>query len=408
MNALLLLDLDDTLLRNNIDAFLPEYLNAFSSFVSDKIDQQTFVKSLMAGTQAMVRNRQPDCTLKEVFDSVFFPLTGAEPQDFQSIADLFYRDVFPSLRKLTEPIPQAQTLVDEAIRRSYRLAITTNPLFPLTAILQRLMWAKLPVDRYPFELISSYETFHFAKPDPAYFAEALGRLGWPDGPLIMIGDDAERDIGPARKLGLASYWVDHQMSSGQPKDLSSFQGGPLEGILNWIDESPIEILIPEFNSPEAFIAILRSTPAVLDGLSRSLSRADWLVRPSEDEWSLTEVICHLRDVDEEVNLPRLKMVIETTNPFLAGQDTDRWAESRNYYLQDGRQAFMDFMAARRKVIDLLESLAAEDWDRPARHAIFGPTTLRELVKILAAHDRLHQQQVHQLVGQIAGSWPTAY
>jgi hypothetical protein len=98
-------------------------------------------------------------------------------------------------------------------------------------------------------------------------------------------------------------------------------------------------------------------------------------------------------VDSEVNLPRLRKVIKDSNPFLSGQDTDPWAETRKYQLQDGMQALHDFTQSRIELLGLLENLAAEDWNRHARHSIFGPTNLRELVNIIAGHDILHVQQV---------------
>jgi len=53
------------------------------------------------------------------------------------------------------------------------------------------------------------------------------------------------------------------------------------------------------------------------------------------------------------------------------------------------------------MVSLLQTLAAEDWQRPARHAIFGPTRLQELVSITAAHDRVHMGQVYELLKQVA-------
>jgi hypothetical protein len=44
---------------------------------------------------------------------------------------------------------------------------------------------------------------------------------------------------------------------------------------------------------------------------------------------------------------------------------------------------------------MLEAAAPGDWGRTARHAILGPTTLKELVRIIAEHDRLHIRQVTQ-------------
>ena len=32
-------------------------------------------------------------------------------------------------------------------------------------------------------------------------AELLARMGWPEGPIVMLGDDLKMDIGAARALG---------------------------------------------------------------------------------------------------------------------------------------------------------------------------------------------------------------
>jgi len=138
--------------------------------------------------------------------------------------------------------------------------------------------------------------------------------------------------------------------------------------------------------------VLCSTPAALATLCRQ--KTDNLgTQPAPNEWSPAEVFCHLRDVDAEVNLWRLKKVLTENNPFIPGQDTDPWADTRHYVRQDGLQALEDFTKARKQVLQLLENLPREAWDRPGRHAIFGPTSLLELVNIIAGHDILHVQQV---------------
>jgi hypothetical protein len=161
-----------------------------------------------------------------------------------------------------------------------------------------------------------------------------------------------------------------------------------------MDSSLIKPLPTTFITPTALLAVLRSTPAALSTLcgqqGNELSK-----RPTLGEWSPGEVLCHLRDVDSEVNLPRLQKVLNERNPFLSGQDTDPWAEIRKYNLQDGMQALSDFTKARLEVLGLLENLTPEDWNHQARHAIFGPTNLRELVNIIAGHDILHVQQVYR-------------
>jgi hypothetical protein len=219
--------------------------------------------------------------------------------------------------------------------------------------------------------------------------------------VVVVGDDLERDIYAGRRLGLPAYWI------GQPGKAPANGGnapskvGKIEELIPWLEQASPQALQAEYNNPNAWLAILRSTPAGLDGFCRGLEGFDWATRSHPDEWSLTEVLCHLRDVDQEVNLPRLRKVLAETNPFLPGEDTDRWAEVRQYCFQDGPQALCQFIATRSELVDLLESLAAEDWQRPARHAIFGPTRLQELVNIFAAHDRVHMEQVYELLKKVA-------
>ncbi len=245
-------------------------------------------------------------------------------------------------------------------------------------------------------MVPSYETFHFAKPNPAYFAEYLAQLGWPKTPVIMVGNDIESDIGAARKLGIPVFWITDDGASAWDKKEPLPPNGKLTDLIPWMNKSSHEILQTNFSTPNALLAVLRSTPAALGSLCQR-KNAYLEKRPSQGEWSVSEVICHLRDVENEVNLPRLNQIIQEENPFLIGQDTDPWAEIRQYCLQDGLEALSDFITARIVVLRLLENLPAEGWDLSARHAIFGPTRLRELVNIIAGHDILHIQQVYKIL-----------
>jgi hypothetical protein len=279
--------------------------------------------------------------------------------------------------------------------------IATNPLFPFKAILLRLKWAGLPADRYPFALIPSIEAFHFAKPNPTFLTEILARLGWPDEPVAMVGDNPDNDIRSARRLGVPAYWISEGKPFPQDGPYKPNGEGDIDGVLPWLDAMPAEALKPDFNNPTALLAILRATPAVLDSLCKALDEDSWTKRPQPKEWCQAEIICHLRDVDEEVNLPRVQKVLKENNPFLPGKDTDPWAEERKYICQDGSQALHQFLANRNRLLKLLDKLDAEDWQRSARHAIFGPTRLIELINIIAGHDRLHIQQAQQTLASIA-------
>ncbi len=315
MTLTLLLDLDDTLLLNNMDEFLPQYLATFSRHVAEFIPPEIFVQTLLTGTQAMVANRNPDCTLQEVFDQAFFSRLNVDEEKFRQLADQFYDEIFPSLQGLTSPAQGAERFVHQAVEKGYRLAVATNPLFPINAIRQRLAWANLRMDAFPFQAVTSYESYHFAKPEPAYFAELMARLGWPDGPVVMVGDDLERDIAPASNLGLATYWVGQQSNTDQKNGSYPTASGTMLNLMDWLEQTPEKEITPQYNTPAAIVAILRSTPAILDSICRDLPEEDWVRRPAAGEWCLTEVLCHLRDVENEVNMARVRKVLSETKSF---------------------------------------------------------------------------------------------
>lgn len=47
------------------------------------------------------------------------------------------------------------------------------------------------------------------KPHPALFEAALGWAGVPAEAVLFVGDDPERDVAPAARLGLQTCWVSH-------------------------------------------------------------------------------------------------------------------------------------------------------------------------------------------------------
>jgi len=390
MPITLLLDLDDTLLETNMDAFIPAYFKALSAALAGNVAPEVMIPALTGGTKAMMVSTDPALTLREVFDAHFFPKLGLERETLQTTIDRFYDEIFPDLGTLTRPIPEAVRLVDWAFAQGYRVVIATNPIFPLKAVHHRLRWAGLPPEKYPFALVTSYETFHFTKETVAYYPEVLAQLGWPEDPVVMVGDDIDREVKPTQAAGFPVFWV--RKSSEVSTEPAGVPQGTLESFRGWLEKTDPETLKISFQTPQALLANLRSTPAAIATLSRSLSQDGWRRRTALTEWCLTEILCHLRDVEREVNLPRIRKLLAEEDPFLAGEVTDRWVEERHCAEQDGRQALEDFIAARKEALDLLNGLQAE-WFRTARHAIFGPTTLLELVGFVAGHDRAHVQQV---------------
>jgi FMN phosphatase YigB (HAD superfamily) len=406
MNLTLLLDLDNTLLDSSMDSFLPAYFQALSSFLADRVEPELMVSALISGTRKMMANTDPTRTLQQVFETDFYPKVGWSREVLQPRFDQFYEEVFPGLSYLTSPRPEAIKMVEWALEQGAQLAIATNPLFPLAAIHHRMRWAGLPPEEFPFSVVAAFEAFHFAKPSPVYFAEVLGRMGWPEGPVVMVGDDTKRDLPGSNALGLPTYWISAPDAT-LPDGVTLAGRGSIADLRPWLESIDLSALEPAFSTRESLISLMLSTPAVISGflnpfLEPKQAAAPVLMqRPDTNEWSLTEVICHLRDTELEINLPRLRMLQELEEPFIPARDTDSWAIKRDYKNQDAAQALLAFSTARVQTVDLLRSLK-DEWQRKARHAIFGPTDLQELVKFMAEHDKLHIRQICSTIELLEG------
>lgn len=388
MTYTLLFDLDDTLLDTNIETFIPAYFQALSIHMEPHVPSSVMLPSLLSATNLMMESEDFSRTLKEVFDEDFYEKIGIPAQDLVEIIEDFYDKEFPKLRGTTDPRPNAVPLIEWAISQGCRVAIATDPLFPRKATYHRLRWAGFEPDQ--FELISSFENFHFSKTHAAYYAEMLGQLGWPDGPVLMIGNDLQRDIVPADKLGLKTYFIDGKSASSPGPEAGR---GKLADFRLWLESQNPADLEPSFKSKEATVAILASSPAVLGSLSKSLTAEQWRCEPTQDDWAVNEIVCHLRDTDIEVHDLQLQRMIEKAGAFIPRPDSSVWANERKYLDVDGLSALVEFTTVRKKIVDDLKNMDSSIWQRKARHAIFGPTNFSEVMSFAADHDRSHIQQV---------------
>lgn len=395
MPLTLLLDLDDTLLDTNLNAFVPAYFQALSKHLADITKPDVMLRALVSGMNSMNNNEDFTNTLEEVFDSEFYGRLGIQKKELVEVLEDFYDNVFPSLSSITKPRTEAVSLVEWALSNGYRVVIATDPLFPFKATHHRVLWAGIDPDRV--ELISSFENFHFTKTHPAYYAEVLGQLGWPEGPILMVGNDIDRDLIPAYKLGLATYFIDGDSASSPGFEAGR---GKLADLRPWLESVDFSTLEPSFKSRDAVLAILASTPAVLRAVSSSLTKDQWRHEPTREDWAMNEIICHLRDTEREIHQLQLKLLLEREGAFIPRPDTGIWANEREYRMVDGTTALAEFSAARRDVLGSLQAQSEQMWSRRARHAIFGPTNFLEVLSFVADHDRLHIQQAWKTLRSI--------
>ena len=203
----ILFDLDDTLLGNPMETFIPAYFQALTRHVAHLIPAERLIGELMRATQTMDTNDGSGPTNEETFAAAFYPAVGYDQDELRPIFEQFYVEKFPKLQPLTQTLSEARPLVEWAFEHDLQVVIATNPLFPRLAIEQRLEWAGVPVSEFNYALVTVYEDMHATKSHLAYYREIMARVGQQPDECLMVGDDWQRDIVPATRIGIPTYWI---------------------------------------------------------------------------------------------------------------------------------------------------------------------------------------------------------
>jgi FMN phosphatase YigB (HAD superfamily) len=259
MSWTILLDLDDTLLQNNMDTFAPAYYQALSNHLAPYISPEIMLKSLYTGTLEMIANRDPIKTLETAFDEVFFSGVNHSKTDLAPVLQNFYSTKFPELKSHTVSFPDTPGILSNFLEAGHQLVIATNPLFPKAAILERLEWAGVSAKKFSYKYVPSYEESHFSKPSLEYYAELYVTLGYPDTPVIMVGDDEQLDIDPAKMIGFETFKI---LSHSHPDNLPH----GLTQLPKYLTEHSNIQSFQIKKEPPVILAFLRAAAAQIHGI----------------------------------------------------------------------------------------------------------------------------------------------
>jgi HAD superfamily hydrolase (TIGR01549 family) len=243
----ILFDLDNTLLGNDMDSFLPPYFAMCGEFGRRYLPGDSFMRSLILASRAMVKDVDPTVTNNEVFWTHFGELTGLNSNQVEADLDTFYRNEFEQLRSVTNQTPIAAQIMDWCFAQDLKVVIATNPMFPRRAVEARLSWAGVPVSRYSYDLVTTIENMHATKPHLAYYQEILQTIGCQPGQALMVGDDGRNDIEPAAVLGLFTYWIELP-GAELPDGTKSTGQGSLEELVQQLSDGWLETLALEERS----------------------------------------------------------------------------------------------------------------------------------------------------------------
>lgn len=204
----ILVDMDDTIITD--DAVSEEtWLAVCRKFAP--IDEGTDAKALRAAIKHVADDywKDPDNhrkgrldlkeTRREIVRSALSSIGSRNTDMADHIADTYTAEK----ELAVAPVPGAIETLHSLRRAGLRLALVTNG----NSDVQRRKIEKYGLDCI-FDYILIEGEFGVGKPDPSVFTTALEKLNVRPSYTWMVGDDLERDIAGAQRLGIRGVWVD--------------------------------------------------------------------------------------------------------------------------------------------------------------------------------------------------------
>ena len=222
MLTTVLFDLDGTLLPMVQEDFVRAYFAKLASFAAPYgYEAKTLVDTLWKGTAAMVQNDGAK-TNREAFWDAFASVFGEQARAHEAAFEEFYATDFNLAQNACGFAPEAAETVEFLKAKGIRRVLATNPIFPAVATQARIRWAGLHAE--DFEFITTYENSRHCKPNPAYFADILDRIGCRAEECLMVGNDAVEDLA-AREVGIPVFLLTPCLINPKERELGDVPHG---------------------------------------------------------------------------------------------------------------------------------------------------------------------------------------
>jgi hypothetical protein len=128
-------------------------------------------------------------------------------------------------------------------------------------------------------------------------------------------------------------------------------------------------------------------------LTKDLDERQLARRVLPDRWSLKELACHIRRVQQVFVDNRLELMLTEETPQLLAYVPERDPRFASMVEQPAEGAITGFLEERQALIHRLSALTPEQWHRPGRHPTYGKIDVCSLAEYLVHHEAHHVYQI---------------
>lgn len=149
------------------------------------------------------------------------------------------------------------------------------------------------------------------------------------------------------------------------------------------------------------IELLSQTPNKVKELTNGIEPNGQKWKPSQEQFSILENVCHLRDIETEAYTIRINRILTEQLPLLLDVDGTRLAQERQYNSYSLISALEEFRLARSANLKSIEGLNPEIIEqRSGNLEYIGTISLRQLIERMAEHDNDHLKELEGLRTQL--------
>ena len=205
-------DLDGTLVPCDTNEFIRGYFKLLAKYMIDhdlNVDVSRMPGDIMEACYKVMKN-DGTMTNKERFWLEFFklyPMSEKEGKEFMRSCDWFYETKFDDAKYLLSPKdPYIDDVIEYLNECMLIKVLATSPVFPRAATNKRVNWIGHEYEE--FDHITTYDNCIFCKPSLEYYRELLRMFALKGEEVLMVGNDMNEDIKPAKALKMQTFFID--------------------------------------------------------------------------------------------------------------------------------------------------------------------------------------------------------
>jgi|SRR5918912_1240017 uncharacterized damage-inducible protein DinB len=149
-------------------------------------------------------------------------------------------------------------------------------------------------------------------------------------------------------------------------------------------------------NPETITIALENAPKIILPLVREVPAENLKRRPQPRKWSAHEHMCHLAEV-HTVFFKRLDLILKEEHPRILAYNPDEAMEEGALLKVDLDEALERYERDRARLVERLQQLSDEDWQRTAEHEEYDHYSVLIMLRHVALHDMLHAYRIEELL-----------